>query len=178
MGNRLRKTLLQPKVKTMIGLIAIDEAHLVQHWGIKSWQESARLDLLGGLFRKAVRRYCCSATLDVTTLNEVIEKVGLDRSRLKIQKTSIDWPELVYQLATISSKKKGYFLYLAFPRGATHWIGHPQDSYSSIGRRRHIRRRIAWLSICTDGKTDFPSKMPARRFRYTIGRRLKATSKR
>jgi len=77
-SERLRKTILDPKFKDRLALVVVDEAHLVQLWGVSFRTDYARLNLLRSILGHEVPWYCCSATLDTPTLTALIKGIGLD----------------------------------------------------------------------------------------------------
>ena len=86
-----------------VGLIVVDEAHLVAKWGKGFRTDYARLHQLRAIFGKKVPWFACSATLDDPTLNIVIRDLGMPTG-VTIQRNSINRPELVYQIAFIPNK--------------------------------------------------------------------------
>jgi superfamily II DNA helicase RecQ len=94
-SERLR-IIVEPKFKDRLGLVVIDEAHLVSHWGIKYRTDYSRLNLLRILIviSPKVPWFACSATLDSKTLTDLMKGVGF-HSDVQIQRTSINRPKLV-----------------------------------------------------------------------------------
>jgi superfamily II DNA helicase RecQ len=75
-SERLRKIILEPRFKDRLALVVIDEAHLVQLWGVKFRTDYTRLHLLRSLLGRHIPLYLCSATLDNSTLNALIKGIG------------------------------------------------------------------------------------------------------
>jgi superfamily II DNA helicase RecQ len=83
-SEKLRKTVIAPKFKDQLALIVIDEAHLVQQWGVKFRTDYARLHLLRTLLGRKIPWFACSATLDSLTLDALIKGVDFEPD-IKIQ---------------------------------------------------------------------------------------------
>lgn len=77
-SEKFRPTLLDPKFKSQLALIVVDEAHLVSQWGRAFRTNYARLNLLRTLLGYQVPWFACSATLDKETLDALIRGVGFD----------------------------------------------------------------------------------------------------
>jgi superfamily II DNA helicase RecQ len=112
-SDRLRKIILEPRFKDRLALVVVDEAHLVQLWGVKFRTDYARLNLLRSLLGRQVPWYACSATLDSSTLDALIKGIGFDAD-IKIQRTSIDCPELLYQIGFIPRGSRNKYSALRF----------------------------------------------------------------
>jgi superfamily II DNA helicase RecQ len=112
-SDRLRKMILEPRFKDRLALVVVDEAHLVQLWGIKFRSDYAQLNLLRSLLGRQVPWYVCSATLDSSTLKAVIKGIDLDAD-IKILRTSIDRPELLHQVGIIPERTRKKYSALRF----------------------------------------------------------------
>lgn len=134
-SDRLRTAILSPRFKDQLALVVVDEAHLVQQWGIKFRTDYARLNLLRSILGRQVPWFACSATLDSATLHGVVQGIGFDTD-IKIQRTSIDRPELLIRTGLIPKMTRGKYSALRF-------ICDPSP-----------------LSISTDGSKVKPSQIP------------------
>lgn len=77
----------------MLGLLAIDELHIVSEW--RNFRpEFTYLYSLRSLIPRTVPFFGCTATLDRDSQAFIIEKAGFNQSRFKIIRTSVDRPEI------------------------------------------------------------------------------------
>jgi superfamily II DNA helicase RecQ len=112
-SERLRKTIQDPKFKDRLALVVVDEAHLVSHWGVNFRTDYSRLNLLRTILGPSIPWFACSATLDSKTLTNLIKGVGFGTG-VKIQRTSINRPELVIRIGSIPKNKYRSFSALRF----------------------------------------------------------------
>ena len=92
--------LLTPRFIDLLGrikiaLFAIDEAHCVSQWGHDFRPEYRQLTILHERF-PAVPRIALTATADVSTRNEIIERLGLENARRFV--ASFDRPNIQYRI--------------------------------------------------------------------------------
>jgi hypothetical protein len=76
---QFRKALKHPAVQARIGLVAIDEVHLVQQWGEGFRKEFAMLGELRQILRKDTIWFGCTATLDLEGQDFVLKHAGFRR---------------------------------------------------------------------------------------------------
>jgi superfamily II DNA helicase RecQ len=112
-GDRFRSVAVHPQFRERLGLVAVDEAHLVAHWGRTFRTEYARMNQLRALLGKNVPWFACSATLDPDTLVTVKKGCGF-LPDVKVQRTSINRPELLLRLGKIPKNKRRAYTALRF----------------------------------------------------------------
>lgn len=112
-SERLRHIILEPNFISRLALVIVDEAHLVSQWGANFRTDYSRLSLLRSRLGPEIPWFACSATLDPTTLRELIQGIGLDET-VKIQRTSIDRPELLIRTGIIPRNTRNKFSALRF----------------------------------------------------------------
>jgi len=87
-NHRFEKVLKSPEFHAMLGLLAIDELHIVSEW--RDFRpEFMYLYSLSSLIPQAVFFFGCTAKLDHDSQAFIIEKAGFNQSRLKIIRTSL-----------------------------------------------------------------------------------------
>lgn len=102
-SDKFHATAINPVFKERLGLVVIDEAHLVSQWGRSFRTDYARLGQLRSLFGNHVPWFACSATLDAETLEKLKEGARFEDD-VTIVRTSIDRPELVIRNGWIPIK--------------------------------------------------------------------------
>ncbi|UVW36184.1 DNA helicase RecQ [SAR92 clade bacterium H455] len=106
--------LIQPYVLDMLGrcrlaLFAIDEAHCVSQWGHDFRSDYLALSLLAERF-SAIPRIALTATADIRTRKEIIERLSLDGARAYI--SGFDRPNIRYAIANKTTPKKQLLAFL------------------------------------------------------------------
>ena len=117
-GDKFHATAIDPVFKERLGLVVVDEAHLVSQWGRDFRTDYARLGQLRSLFGSYVPWFACSATLDAEALKQLKKGVGFEDD-VSIMRTSIDRPELVIRTGWIpkNSHQKASALRFIFDKG-------------------------------------------------------------
>ncbi|KZZ89108.1 DNA helicase, ATP-dependent, RecQ type [Ascosphaera apis ARSEF 7405] len=106
-------SLQTPSLLRKINLVAIDEAHLVHHWGDKFRTHYAQLMRLRIALGKKVPWFACSATLPPHTIKTLKDRCGYPRN-VKIMRNPIDRPELLLTLAVLAANPGKMFESLRF----------------------------------------------------------------
>jgi superfamily II DNA helicase RecQ len=112
-GDKFHDTATYPELKERLGLVVVDEAHLVSQWGGEFRKEYARVGQLRSLFGSSVPWFACSATLDAATLEKVKKGVSFEDD-VTIMRTSIDRPELAIRLGWIPNQSRSSATALRF----------------------------------------------------------------
>ncbi len=86
-----------------IALFAIDEAHCVSQWGHDFRPEYRQLTVLHEVF-PSVPRIALTATADMPTRNEIVERLGLQEARQFV--SSFDRPNIRYRVALKDNARK------------------------------------------------------------------------
>ncbi len=86
-----------------LALFAIDEAHCVSQWGHDFRPEYMRLSVLAERYG-SVPRIALTATADVLTRKEIVERLGLRDARLFV--ASFDRPNIRYRIAEKTSARR------------------------------------------------------------------------
>jgi len=106
--------LIQPYVLDMLSrcrlaLFAIDEAHCVSQWGHDFRSDYLALSLLAERF-SAIPRIALTATADIRTRNEIIERLSLGGAKAYI--SGFDRPNIRYAIANKTTPKKQLLAFL------------------------------------------------------------------
>ena len=106
--------LIQPYVLDMLGrcklaLFAIDEAHCVSQWGHDFRSDYLSLSLLAERF-SAIPRIALTATADIRTRKEIVERLSLDGAKAYI--SGFDRPNIRYAIANKTTPKKQLLAFL------------------------------------------------------------------
>ncbi len=104
-SDKFHATATNPVFKERLGLVVIDEAHLVSQWGRGFRTDYARLGQLRSLFGNHVPWFACSATLDTEALEKLKKGAGFEDD-VPLMRTSIDRPELVIRIGWIPAKSR------------------------------------------------------------------------
>ena len=142
-GDDFQQIAATPEFKSRVSMVVVDEAHLVKQWGTKFRPAYAQLNVLRSLLGSAIPWFACSATLHRSTLNDLKQNISF-QSNVKIQRTSIDRPEILVRLGWIPKRTKQQFTALRF------LFCHPQPSESPLLSPGDIPKTIVFLDSRTD----------------------------
>ncbi|MDE2389300.1 MAG: DNA helicase RecQ, partial [Betaproteobacteria bacterium] len=118
-----------------IALFAIDEAHCVSQWGHDFRPEYIQLSVLHERFPQ-VPRIALTATADMDTRKEIIERLGLDEARLFV--SSFDRPNIRYQIVDKTNSRTQLLTFLR--------TEHPGDAgIVYCLSRKKVEETTAWL---------------------------------
>lgn len=118
-----------------IALFAIDEAHCVSQWGHDFRPEYIQLSVLHERFPQ-VPRIALTATADMETRQEIIERLGLNTARVFV--SSFDRPNIRYQIVDKTNSRSQL---LAFIQAE-----HPADAgIVYCLSRKKVEETTAWL---------------------------------
>ncbi|KAJ5562287.1 hypothetical protein N7461_001048 [Penicillium sp. DV-2018c] len=112
-SEKFRTVVTHPRFRERLSFVAVDEAHLVAHWGRGFRKDYARMHQLRALVGNNVPWLACSATLDQATL-ETVKHWCAFLPEVKVQRTSINRPELALRLGKIPKNKYREFSALRF----------------------------------------------------------------
>ena len=118
-----------------VALFAIDEAHCVSQWGHDFRPEYSQLSVLHERFPK-VPRIALTATADMDTRKEIIERLGLNMARIFV--SSFDRPNIRYQIIDKTNSRSQLLTFIQ----AEH-----QDDAGIIYclSRKKVEETTAWL---------------------------------
>ena len=94
-----------------LALFAIDEAHCVSQWGHDFRPEYMQLSVLHERFPE-VPRIALTATADKPTRKEIIQRLGLEQSKVFL--TSFDRPNIQYRITEKNSSRKQLLRFITF----------------------------------------------------------------
>jgi ATP-dependent DNA helicase RecQ len=100
--------------RTRIALFAIDEAHCVSQWGHDFRPEYRQLTILHERFPH-VPRIALTATADVSTRNDIVERLGLEDARRFV--ASFDRPNIRYRIVEKNEPRHQLAEFLAGHKG-------------------------------------------------------------
>lgn len=104
-GPKFHTTATDPLFKEQLGLVVLDEAHLVSQWGRSFRTAYARIGVLRSLFGSHIPWFACSATLNTQALDEVKRAIGFDKN-VTVIRTSVDRPEIALRMGIIPRNQK------------------------------------------------------------------------
>jgi ATP-dependent DNA helicase RecQ len=121
--------------RTQVALFAIDEAHCVSQWGHDFRPEYRQLTVLHERF-PAVPRIALTATADVPTRNEIVERLNLQDARVFV--SSFDRPNIHYRVVEKDNARRQLEDFLA---------GHAGESgIVYCLSRKKVEETAAWLN--------------------------------
>ncbi|KAF2174427.1 P-loop containing nucleoside triphosphate hydrolase protein [Zopfia rhizophila CBS 207.26] len=112
-----------------LGLVAIDEAHLVRTWGEDFREAYQQLGRVRSLLNDSAPWFACSATLDKDTMDELINSVGFSRGNNLIVRTPITRKEIAFRCGHMI---KGTFNSFASLRFLFDDVVQPSISYNQL----------------------------------------------
>lgn len=119
-----------------IALFAIDEAHCVSQWGHDFRPEYIQLSVLHERFPQ-VPRIALTATADMDTRKEIIERLGLDEARIFV--SSFDRPNIRYQIVDKTNSRTQLLTFLR--------TEHPGDAgIVYCLSRKKVEETAVWLT--------------------------------
>ncbi|MDV6341325.1 DNA helicase RecQ [Nitrosomonas sp. Is35] len=119
-----------------VALFAIDEAHCVSQWGHDFRPEYIQLSVLHERFPD-VPRIALTATADMDTRKEIIERLGLDEARIFV--SSFDRPNIRYQIIDKTNSRAQLLTFLR--------TEHPGDAgIVYCLSRKKAEETAAWLT--------------------------------
>ncbi|UJO99782.1 MAG: DNA helicase RecQ [Nitrosomonas sp.] len=122
--------------RTPVALFAIDEAHCVSQWGHDFRPEYIQLSVLHERFPD-VPRIALTATADMDTRKEIIERLGLDEARIFV--SSFDRPNIRYQIIDKANSRAQLLTFLR--------TEHPGDAgIVYCLSRKKVEETAAWLT--------------------------------
>ena len=98
--------------QTRLGLIVLDEAHLVKQWGDEFRKEYGRMHVVRHIAPPRAPWFACSATLDRVTLNGLIETAKF--REYDEMRTDIDRPEIEIRVARLGAETQSHLSSLLF----------------------------------------------------------------
>ncbi|QOJ24939.1 MAG: DNA helicase RecQ [Gammaproteobacteria bacterium] len=119
-----------------VALFAIDEAHCVSQWGHDFRPEYMQLSVLHERFPD-VPRIALTATADMDTRKEIIERLGLDEARIFV--SSFDRPNIRYQIIDKANSRAQLLTFLR-----TEHSGDAGIVYCLS--RKKVEETAAWLA--------------------------------
>lgn len=119
-----------------VALFAIDEAHCVSQWGHDFRPEYIQLSVLHERFSD-VPRIALTATADMDTRKEIIERLGLDEARIFV--SSFDRPNIRYQIIDKTNSRAQLLTFLR-----TEHSGDAGIVYCLS--RKKVEETAAWLT--------------------------------
>ncbi len=133
--------LLQPSTMELLrqvkpALFAIDEAHCVSQWGHDFRADYLQLSVLQQVFPE-VPRVALTATADVTTRQEIVERLGLDPDRQFV--SGFDRPNIQYRITQKQNPRQQLLRFLKRE--------HPNDAgIVYCLSRRKVEDTADWLT--------------------------------
>jgi superfamily II DNA helicase RecQ len=97
-SDKFHTTAVNLAFKEQLGLVIINEAHLVSQWGRGFRMDYVQLGQLRSLFGGHVHWFACSTILDAVVFKELRKGVSFDND-VTIMRTSIDRPELIIRIS-------------------------------------------------------------------------------
>jgi ATP-dependent DNA helicase RecQ len=122
--------------RTPIALFAIDEAHCVSQWGHDFRPEYIQLSVLHERFPE-VPRIALTATADMDTRKEIIERLGLDEAKLFV--SSFDRPNISYQIIDKANSRAQLLSFLRMEHSGDAGIVYCLS-------RKKVEETAAWLT--------------------------------
>ncbi len=122
--------------RSQIALFAIDEAHCVSQWGHDFRPEYIQLSVLHERF-PAIPRIALTATADLHTRQEIVERLGLDTAKIFV--SSFDRPNIRYQIIDKTNARNQLLNFIRAQHRSEAGIVYCLS-------RRKVEETAAWLS--------------------------------
>lgn len=126
--------------RVRIGLFAIDEAHCVSQWGHDFRPEYMQLSVLHERFPQ-VPRIALTATADVLTRQEIVERLALDQARVFL--SSFDRPNIRYRIVEKDNARQQLLAFIKAEHMAADGT-HDSGIVYCLSRRK-VEETAEWL---------------------------------
>jgi superfamily II DNA helicase RecQ len=103
LNDKFRGILRSPEFQDKLGLVAIDELHVVAEWGQSFRTDYANLNILRSILSRRIPWFGCTATLDRENQAYILHQVGFSTARTRFIRTSIDRPEITIVMQPLLS---------------------------------------------------------------------------
>jgi len=176
-SKQFRDILKDMSFQNKIGLVAIDECHLLESWGKSFRQSFAVFGELRLILRQDIVWFGCSATLDSIATKTVLSSggfrpVGDGVYETEVIRTSIDRPDIAVMVAPIPRQKLSTFETLYWllddcmaPNSTTHTPQNIPKTIVFVDSRQQVFEAAAYLRdvLLSKTKTSTSARYGSRR---------------